>query len=42
MGRLRQIRRAYQLTHEYDKALPFLLLAAFLVSAAASRSRSAC
>ncbi|HWJ54350.1 MAG TPA: DUF4191 domain-containing protein [Propionibacteriaceae bacterium] len=31
MGRLRQIRRAYQLTHEYDKALPYLLLAAFLV-----------
>jgi hypothetical protein len=31
MGRLRQIRRAYQLTHEYDKALPFLLLGAFLI-----------
>jgi Domain of unknown function (DUF4191) len=31
MGRLRQIRRAYQLTHEYDKALPYLLLGAFLV-----------
>ncbi len=31
MGRIKQIRRAYQLTHEYDKALPFLLLAAFLL-----------
>ncbi|MCW2811130.1 MAG: FoF1-type synthase assembly protein [Friedmanniella sp.] len=31
MGRVRQIARAYQLTHEYDKQLPFLLLAAFLV-----------
>jgi hypothetical protein len=31
MGRMRQIRRAYQLTHEYDKALPYLLLAGFLV-----------
>jgi len=31
MGRIRQIRRAYQLTHEYDKALPYLLLAGFLL-----------
>lgn len=31
MGRIRQIGRAYQVTHEYDKALPYLLLAAFLV-----------
>jgi hypothetical protein len=31
MGRMRQIRRAYQITHEYDKALPFLLLGAFLI-----------
>ena len=31
MGRIRQIRRAYQVTHEYDKALPYLLLAAFLL-----------
>jgi Domain of unknown function (DUF4191) len=31
MGRMRQIRRAYQLTHEYDRALPFLLLGAFLI-----------
>ena len=30
-GRMKQIRRAYQLTHEYDKALPFLLLGAFLL-----------
>lgn len=31
MGRIRQIRRAYELTHEYDKPLPWLLLGAFLV-----------
>ena len=31
MGRMRQIRRAYQITHEYDKPLPYLLLGAFLV-----------
>jgi hypothetical protein len=31
MGRMRQIRRAYQVTHEHDKALPYLLLAAFLL-----------
>ena len=31
MGRIRQIRRAYQLTHEYDRKLPYLLLAALLV-----------
>jgi hypothetical protein len=30
MGRMRQIRRAYQLTHEYDKPLPWILLAALL------------
>ena len=36
MGRIRQIRRAYQVTHEYDRALPFLLLAAFLVPLAAA------
>jgi Domain of unknown function (DUF4191) len=36
MGRMRQIRRAYQVTHEYDKALPYLLLAAFLVPLAAA------
>jgi hypothetical protein len=31
MGRIRQIVRAYQVTHEYDKALPYLLLGAFLL-----------
>jgi hypothetical protein len=31
MGRIRQIQRAYQLTHEYDKPLPWLLLGALLV-----------
>jgi hypothetical protein len=31
MGRMRQIQRAYQLTHEYDTKLPYLLLAALLV-----------
>jgi hypothetical protein len=31
MGRLKQIHRAYQLTHEHDRALPFLLLGAFLL-----------
>jgi hypothetical protein len=31
MGRMKQIRRAYQLTHEYDRALPFLLIGAFLL-----------
>jgi hypothetical protein len=36
MGRIRQIHRAYQLTHEYDKALPYLLLGAFLVPLAAA------
>ena len=36
MGRMRQIRRAYQVTHEYDKALPYLLLAAFLLPLAAA------
>ena len=37
MGRIKQIRRAYQLTHEYDKALPFLLLGAFLLPDRARR-----
>ena len=32
MGRIRQIRRAYEITHEYDKPLPWLLLGAFLGS----------
>ena len=31
MGRFRQIAQAYKVTHEYDKQLPYLLLAAFLV-----------
>jgi hypothetical protein len=31
MGRIRQIVRAYQLTHEHDKPLPFLMLAALLL-----------
>jgi hypothetical protein len=31
MGRIRQITRAYELTHEYDKALPWVLLGAVLV-----------
>jgi Domain of unknown function (DUF4191) len=31
MGRIRQIVRAYQVTHEYDKALPYILLTAFLL-----------
>jgi Domain of unknown function (DUF4191) len=31
MGRVKQIVRAYQLTHEHDRALPFILLATFLV-----------
>jgi Domain of unknown function (DUF4191) len=36
MGRMRQIKRAYQVTHEHDRALPYLLLAAFLVPLAAA------
>jgi uncharacterized protein DUF4191 len=36
MGRMRQIKRAYQVTHEHDRALPYLLLAAFLVPIAAA------
>ena len=36
MGRMRQIKRAYQVTHEYDRALPYLLLAAFLLPLAAA------
>lgn len=31
MGRFRQIIVAYQRTHEYDKALPFLLIGAFVL-----------
>ena len=31
MGRIKQIVRAYQLTHEHDRALPFLLIGAFLL-----------
>jgi hypothetical protein len=31
MGRIRQIVRAYQVTHEFDKALPYLLAGAFLL-----------
>src|SRR3712207_5266061 len=34
MGRMRQIRQAYKITHQYDKALPYLLLAAFLIPVA--------
>jgi hypothetical protein len=36
MGRFRQIGRAYKLTHEHDKALPWLLLGAFLLPVAVS------
>ena len=36
MGRMRQIQRAYQVTHEHDRALPYLLLAAFLLPLAAA------
>lgn len=35
MGRLKQIRRAYQVTHEFDRKLPYLLIAAFVVPIAA-------
>ncbi|HEX8510479.1 MAG TPA: DUF4191 domain-containing protein, partial [Propionibacteriaceae bacterium] len=31
LGRFKQIYRAYQVTHQYDKPLPWLLLAAFLL-----------
>jgi F0F1-type ATP synthase assembly protein I len=31
MGRMRQIAVAYQRTHEYDKALPYLLIGSFLL-----------
>lgn len=31
MGRLKQIARAYQVTHEFDKPLPYLLAAAFVL-----------
>lgn len=31
MGRMRQIREAYRITHEYDRPLPWLLLGSFLV-----------
>ncbi len=33
MGRIRQIREAYRLTHEHDRQLPFLLAAAFGIPA---------
>ena len=36
MGRLRQIKRAYQVTHEHDRALPYLLIGAFLLPVAIS------
>src|SRR4030095_15362272 len=36
MGRIRQIIRAYQVTHEYDRALPYLLIGAFLLPTALS------
>ncbi len=36
MGRVRQIIRAYQVTHEYDRALPYLLIGAFLLPTALS------
>jgi hypothetical protein len=36
MGRIRQIIRAYQVTHEYDRALPYLLIGAFLLPIALS------
>jgi Domain of unknown function (DUF4191) len=36
MGRIRQIKRAYQVTHEHDRALPYLLLGAFLLPLAAA------
>ena len=36
MGRIRQIGRAYQVTHEYDRALPYLLLGGFLLPIAIS------
>jgi hypothetical protein len=36
MGRMRQIKRAYQVTHEHDRALPYLLWAAFLLPLAAA------
>ncbi len=31
MGRVKQIRRAYELTHEYDPKLPYLMLGALLL-----------
>src|SRR6478736_1348257 len=31
MGRLRQIVRAYQVTHEYDRPLPWIMGGAFLL-----------
>jgi hypothetical protein len=36
MGRIRQIVRAYQVTHEYDRALPYLMIGAFLLPTALS------
>jgi hypothetical protein len=31
MGRMRQVQRAYQLTHEFDRQLPYLMLGALLL-----------
>jgi Domain of unknown function (DUF4191) len=36
MGRIRQMIRAYQITHEYDRALPYLMLGALLLPIALS------
>ena len=36
MGRIRQIGRAYTVTHEYDRALPYLLIGAFVLPVAIS------
>jgi hypothetical protein len=36
MGRIRQIIRAYQVTHEYDRALPYLMIGAFVLPIAIS------
>ena len=36
MGRIRQVIRAYQVTHEYDRALPYLMIGAFVLPIAIS------
>jgi Domain of unknown function (DUF4191) len=36
MGRIRQIIRAYQVTHEFDRALPYLMIGAFVLPIAIS------